>query len=94
MAKKKSNLKSVCCNAEIKYSEIAPDFVRDNPQTMTVGTVSCLCTKCGEPCNIYLKKRKTWKINPKTRIIPNKKKKSSTKLTTKELKEIKENEDF
>lgn len=41
-----------------------------------------------------IKIRKTWARNPKIQIIPNKKRKKSTKLTPKELKEIHKNEDF
>lgn len=51
---KKSNLKSTCCKAEVKYSDIATDFVGDKSETMTIGTCYCICSKCGEPCNILV----------------------------------------
>jgi len=91
---KKDNLKSTCCKAEIKYSDFTPDFIGDDPKTMTTGTCCCICSKCGQQCNVMSNKRRTWTINPVERIVPNKKKKSSTKLTPKELKEIHLNEDF
>lgn len=94
MEKKKSNLKSTCCNAEVKSSDFAPDFIGDDTKTMKIGTRYYICTKCNEPCDIYLKLRKTWEINPVERIVPNRKKKKSTKLTSKELKELHRNEDF
>jgi hypothetical protein len=88
MAKKKSNLKSTCCKSEIKYSDFAPDFIGDNPKTMKIGTVSCLCTKCGEPCNIYLKNRKTWKINPATKVKGDERAKIKEKEIKKQIQEI------
>jgi len=94
MGKKKSNLKSECCKVEVRYSDCAPDFIGDDPKTMQIGTCCCICSKCNQPCNIYVPIRKTWKINPQTKIIPNKKKKLSTKLSAKELKEIHKNEDI
>ena len=42
----------------------------------------------------YNKIRQVWIKNPKTQIIPNKKKSKSIKLTPKELREIHKNEDF
>jgi hypothetical protein len=95
MSKKKNKqLLSDCCRAEIRTSDFIPDFIEDNPKTMTIGTCYFICSKCGEACNIYVPIRRTWKINPKTQILQNKKKKSSTKLTPKELKEIHKREDF
>jgi hypothetical protein len=95
MGKKKRNkIKSECCKAEVRYSDFSPDFIGDNPKTMQIGTCYCICSKCNKPCNIYVPIRRTWKINPAEKIIPNKKKKSSTKLTSKELKEIHQNEDL
>ena len=70
--KNKSTLKSACCKAELKYSSPAPDFIGEKEPT--IGTCYCICSKCGEPCNIISDERKTWKINPKTRVVPNKKK--------------------
>ena len=92
MGKKKSKIKSACCKAPIISSEPAPDFIGDkNP---SVGTCCCICTKCNKPCNFYIPIRRTWTRNPVEQIIPSKKKKSSTKLTPKELNEIHQNEDF
>lgn len=86
MAKKKSNYKSICCNADVRI-EGMNDFYKQC-------TMYHVCTYCNRPCDITIKIRKTWEINPSTRIVPNKKKKSSTKLTAKELKEIHRNEDL
>lgn len=91
MKTKKTKLLSTCCGASITYSEIAPDFIGDKKPK--IGTAYCICTKCKEPCNIYTKERRVWKINPETRIIPNKKKRL-TKLSPRELKRIKQEEDF
>jgi hypothetical protein len=89
---KKNNYKSSCCRAKVRLSNPAPDFIGDkNP---TIGTCYAICTKCNQPCDLHIPIRKTWKINPKTQIIPNKKKPKSTKLTPKELKEIHLHEDF
>jgi hypothetical protein len=57
-------------------------------------TIHYVCLACGEACDIHFIERKLWARNPKTQIIPNKKKKSSTKLNPKELKEIHKSEDF
>lgn len=83
----KSNLKSTCCNAEIK-TNMVPDFIGDNPKNMIIGTCYYICTKCDEPCNSYLKERKTWKINPATKIIGDKREKIHKKEINKEIKEI------
>lgn len=91
--KKKNNLKSQCCNAEVKV-DMSPDFVGDNPKTMLIGTCCWICNKCKQPCDIYFKERKTWTRNPVEQVVPNKKRKKSTKLTPKELKEIHQSQDF
>lgn len=90
--KKKSTLKSVCCKAELKYSSPAPDFFGE--KGLTIGTCYCICSKCGEPCNIMVDERRTWAINPKTRVVPNKKKKNDKLFTDKELKKFRNEEDF
>ena len=72
MKRKKSNLKSSCCNAKIKICGIGDFNDRDR-----VCTCHYECLKCGQPCNIHLKEKK-----------------SSTKLTPKELKEIHQTQDF
>ena len=58
---------SNCCGAPAKVYT-SPDDIDKLGCTMYY-----VCTECGEPCNIIFKQRKTWKINPKTRITPNKK---------------------
>jgi len=85
---KKSNLKSTCCKAEIKYSNFSPDFIGDKSETMTVGTCSCICSKCGEPCNIMSIQRKTWTRNPITQIQKDKRQKIHKKETDKQIKEV------
>ena len=90
--KKKSNLRSTCCKAEIKYSEAVPDFIGDDKNS--VRTCYCICSKCGEPCNIYSVERKTWEINPKTRVVPSKKKKNDRMFTQKEISHFWKDEDF
>lgn len=85
-------LLSTCCNAKIKYSDPAPDFLGDTHPL--IGTCCCLCSKCGEACNVYEKTRKTWKINPATKIKQNEKKIKKVKLTKKEIDELRRNEDF
>jgi hypothetical protein len=91
MSKKKnkpSTLRSTCCGAEIT-SITSPDEIDK------IGcTCYCVCTKCGEPCDIYSKPRAVWNINPKTRIVPNKKKKDWNKLSKQEVKKYLQEEDF
>lgn len=86
--KKKNNYKSKCCGAKIRV-HYAPDDIDKIGCTMYH-----VCTDCGQACDIIIRTRRTWTINPKTKIMPNKKKKSSTKLSPKELREIHLNEDF
>lgn len=97
MPKKRKNNqtkeKSLCCNAKVKVV-ISPDFYGDNPKTQQIGTCHYECIKCKKVCDVYLKERKIWIRNPKTQIIPNKKKLKFTKLTPKEIQEIRMNEDF
>lgn len=57
---------------------------------VTPGNNIWICTKCKNECTMMLNTRKTWAINPKTRIVPNKKR----ALSDKEIKEILRNEDF
>jgi hypothetical protein len=64
--KKKSNLKSICCNKEVRV-EGMNDF---NKQC----TMYHVCTYCNKPCDVTVKVRKIWTINPSTKVIPNKKK--------------------
>lgn len=60
-SKNKTSSRSKCCNAKVKV----------------VGTVTMfhVCTKCHLPCDVFYVERKTWEINPKTRVVPNKKRK-------------------
>jgi len=64
--KKKIKYISKCCGAKI-ISNICPDFIGDRAETMTVGTCSFECSKCGKPCDIYVakkqKKEKTCKLS-------------------------------
>jgi L-lactate utilization protein LutB len=88
MGKKKSKIKSACCKAPIISSEPAPDFIGDkNP---SVGTCCCICTKCNKPCNFYIPIRRTWIINPKTKVKGDERE----ELTKKEIKKILKEEDF
>jgi L-lactate utilization protein LutB len=88
MGKKKSKIKSACCKAPIISSEPAPDFIGDkNP---SVGTCCCICTKCNKPCNFYIPIRRTWTINPKTKVKGDERE----ELTKKEIKKILKEEDF
>jgi hypothetical protein len=94
MGKRKDKTLSACCHAPIRSSEPAPDFIGDDPKTMQVGTCYCICTKCNNPCNFYIPIRKTWAINPKTKINGDKRERITEHLTKKEIEEIRKNEDF
>jgi len=91
--KKKNNLKSLCCNAKVKIS-MSPDFFGDTPKTQIIGTCHYTCTKCNQACDIYSNSRKTWKINPSTKVKGDNRDKEKDKLTKKEIEEIRRNEDF
>jgi hypothetical protein len=86
--RKKNNYKSKCCGAKVRIHS-SPDDIDKFSCTMYH-----VCTNCGQACDIIILTRRTWIRNPKTQIIPNKKKKKSTKLSSKELREIHLNEDF
>lgn len=92
--RKKSKRLSACCRAEITYSDIASDFIGDDSKTMTVGTCYFICTKCNQPCNIYIPIRKVWKKNPVTKVIRSKREEKEIKLTKKEIEYYRLNEDF
>jgi hypothetical protein len=85
---KMNKLKSTCCKAEVKFSNSSPDFFGDKSETMTIGTCYCICSKCGEPCNIMSVERKLWKRNPKTQIKKDKRNKIHKKEIDKEIQEI------
>ena len=88
MGKKRSKIKSECCKAEVHYSNFAPDFIGDDPHTMKIGTVSVICSKCNQPCNIYIPIRRTWTRNPKTQIQGDNRGKIREKEIKKEIQEI------
>lgn len=79
---------SDCCHSEITTRGGLSDFSSDKCEV----TMWMECNKCHQPCNVFLNKRKTWEINPKTRIVPNKKR--DIKLTKKEIAKILKEEDF
>ena len=85
----KSKLKSNCCNADIKIGGV-PDFEGDK----SACTQYYVCVKCNEACDVHSNKRKTWTINPKTQIIPDKREKNKKLFTEKELRKIHKQEDF
>lgn len=84
--KHKSGLKSNCCNATAK----ADAYIADDTNQV-VETMYFRCTECGEACDVHSNERKVWKINPETRIIPNKRRKE---LTDREVRDYLLNEDF
>jgi len=84
----KNNYKSKCCGAKVRV-HTSPDEIDKIGCTMYH-----ICTDCGKPCDIIIKERHTWKINPKTRIVPNKKEKNKKLFTDKELKDFRMEEDF
>ncbi len=47
-----------------------------------------------EQIDIYKKIRREWKINPKTKILPNKKKKYNISLTKQKIDKIRRGEDL
>ena len=86
MEKKKSNLKSICCGAKVRV-EGMDDF--DKQCTMYY-----VCTKCNQACDVLIKKRRTWNINPATKVKGDNRGKVKDKLTKKEIEEFRRNEDF
>jgi hypothetical protein len=91
---KKNNLKSDCCKTKIKFSDPSPDFIGDNPKTMTIGTCYFICSKCNQPCNIYVPIRKIWTRNPVEQIQNDNREKKKKLFTDKELRGFRMNEDF
>jgi len=87
MGKKKSKLKSKCCNADVRISGI-DDFENH------ICTLSHYCMKCGNPCDIKSAVRKVWTINPSTKVKKDERKKFEDKLTKKEVENYRKNEDF
>ena len=82
MEKKNSKLKSQCCNADVIKGG-RPDFAGDN----YVCTMYYVCTKCNNPCDLKIKIRKTWKINPSTKVKNDERGKQKIKQTEKEIRE-------
>jgi len=89
MKKKKNNLKSTCCGAEVKIGGIG-DFEGDK----SACTQYYVCIQCQEACDVYLKERKTWTRNPVTKVKGDERGKYQEKLTKKEIDTIRKNEDF
>lgn len=90
MTKKKSNYKSACCNAPIRLGGGVGDFSEDDKSC----TLYAICTKCNNSCDIKSQTRKTWAINPSTKIQKDERKKFKDKLTKKEVERYRANEDF
>jgi hypothetical protein len=86
MEKIKNKIISECCRAKIRYSDPAPDFIGDKKPL--IGTCYIICTKCNKPCNLYIPIRRTWKINPSTKIKGDEREKNHKKEIDKEIKEI------
>lgn len=82
MAKKKNNLseRSKCCNSKV--------VVRGRT------TLHYVCLACGQACDVIFLGRRTWKINPATKIKEDEREKITDKLSKKEIEEIRKNEDF
>jgi uncharacterized C2H2 Zn-finger protein len=80
--------RSQCCNAKVRVI-MSKDFFGDNPNTQIIGTCHYECLKCHQACDVIFRARKTWTINPATKIIPNKRKQSK-KLNKKELEKLAE----
>lgn len=87
MEKKKITERSKCCGAKVRVV-MSKDFFGDNPNTQTIGTCHYVCLKCGEPCDIYFKERRTWIRNPKTQIQKDKRQIILKKEINKEIEEI------
>ena len=83
MEKKKSNLKSDCCRAKVKISGIG-DFEGDK----SACTQYYVCTKCNKACDVYIPIRKTWKINPSTKVKGDERAKIKEKEINEEIQEI------
>lgn len=90
MAKTKNKIiiLSKCCGAKT--------VVRSSPDEIDkIGcTMFYVCLACGNPCDIYGKERKSWKINPATKVIKDKREKEKNKLTEKEIQEIRLSQEF
>lgn len=85
--KKISVPRSNCCNAAVTVGGLN-DFPGENSSC----TMFHICTECHCPCDIHMNNRKRWEINPKTRIISNKKK--DRLFSDKEIRKMMREEDF
>jgi hypothetical protein len=90
MGKRKSKLKSNCCNAPIKVGEGIGDFSEKDKAC----TLYAVCSKCNKPCDIKSDTRKVWTINPSTKVKKDDRKKFKDKLTKTEIENYRKNEDF
>jgi len=88
MSKKKSSLRSTCCNAEIRFSDPAPDFFGDKHPI--IGTCSCICSECGAPCNVMSMPRRLWSRSPVTQILKDKRKTIKEIQLDRELREVRD----
>ena len=91
--KKRSRELSSCCHAKIRIN-LSPDFIGDNSTNQIMGTCYYICTKCNQPCSVYIPIRRTWTRNPATKVKGDEREKKEIKLTKKEIEEIRRNEDF
>ena len=53
-----SQLVSTCCKSPVKCNFL-PDFFGDSANIMSIGTIYYICTKCKNPCDIKLRKKKS-----------------------------------
>lgn len=70
---KETTQRSNCCNYRVKVVGRA--------------TLHYECCKCHQDCDIHYVQRKTWVINPKTRIVPDKREEENNKRIKKEINE-------
>ncbi len=70
--KNKNRARSKCCNARV--------VIRGK------STMWHECIKCHTPCDITCAERRTWEINPVTRVAPNTKKKKLDKIIKDEIR--------
>lgn len=47
---------SDCCESAVEIN-VSPDFLGEDTKKMRVATCYYRCTKCGQSCNVFLKKR-------------------------------------
>jgi len=86
MEKKKSNLKSLCCNEKVTIV-MTKDFYGDNPDKMEIGTCHYQCNKCKKACDIFVKNRIKINMNTSTKVKGDDRAKIKDRQTKKEIKE-------